>query len=212
MIQLIPEDEVISISVWKEITKTYKYELVPTKKQDVLLNQTLSTCRHLYNDSLSERKKGWENGGWNVQYNDQQDYLPILKKKNKELNNIQSQVLQNVIKRVDIAYQNFFRRVKNNKGDGKKEKVGFPRFKGYGRYDSFTFPQYGFGCDIRGKNNDIIRLSKIGDIKFIKHRKIGEIKDKYGNRVVIPYQIKTVTIKKRLTNFLSHLLLKHLQR
>jgi len=42
---------------------------------------------HLYNDSLAERKKGWENGGWNVQYNDQQNYLPILRNNNDETGN-----------------------------------------------------------------------------------------------------------------------------
>lgn len=73
MIQLIPQDEAVAISQWKEITKAYKYEMKPTKNQEVKSNQILSTCRHLYNDSLSERKKGWENGGWNVQYNDQQN-------------------------------------------------------------------------------------------------------------------------------------------
>ena len=193
MIQLISQDEVVSISQWKDITKSFKYEMKPIRNQEVKLNQTISTCRHLYNDSLAERKKGWENGGWNVQYNDQQNYLPTLRNKNDEtgkyLREIYAQVLQNVLKRVDLAYQNFFRRVKNNSESGKKEKPGFPRFKGYGRYDSFTFPQYGNGCQIIGKNNDTIRLSKIGDIKFIKHRTIGD---------GLPYLIKTVTIKKEI--------------
>jgi putative transposase len=201
MIELIPQDEVVSISKWIPIIKTYKYEMRPTKKQEVLSNQTLATCRHLYNDSLVKRKKGWENGGWNIQYNDQQNYLPEMRNKNDEtgkyLREIYAQVLQNVIKRVDIAYQNLFRRIKNSKTDsGKKEKPGFPRFKGYGRYDSFTFPQYGNGCNIidRKGNKDeignIIRLSKIGEIKFIKHREIGE------NGVAC--LIKTVTIKKEI--------------
>ena len=199
MIQLIPQDELVSISQWNDITKSYKFEMRPTRNQEIKSNQTLSTCRHLYNDLLAERKNGWENGGWNVQYNDQQDYLPILRNKNDEtgkyLREIYAQVLQNVTKRVDIAYQNFFRRVKNNKTSGTKEKPGFPRFKGYGKYDSFTYPQYGYGCQIISKNGDkndkgnIIRLSKIGDIKFIKHRIIGD-----GN----PYLIKTVTIKKEV--------------
>ena len=81
----------------------------PTKKQEVKLNQTLNTCRRLYNDILGERKDGWENGGWNIQYNDQQNYLPILRNmKNsnmlskdefgKELREIYAQTLQNVIK------------------------------------------------------------------------------------------------------------------
>src|SRR3989304_4095789 len=125
MIRPIPQDEVVSTSQWKDITKAYKFEMRPTKKQEVLMNQTLSTCRHLYNDSLDERKKGYENGGWNVQYNHQQNYLPILRNKNDEtgkyLREVYEQVEQNVIKRVDLAYQNFFRRVKNG------EKPGFPR-------------------------------------------------------------------------------------
>lgn len=108
MIPIICQDEVASISQWKEIVKSYKFEMKPTKKQEVLLNQTLCTCRHLYNDSLDERKKGYENGGWNVQYNDQQDYLPTLRNRNDEtgkfLQDVYAQVLQNVIKRVDIAY------------------------------------------------------------------------------------------------------------
>ncbi len=193
MISLIPQDEVVSISSFKEIIKAYKYEMKPTRKQEVLSNQTLSTCRYLYNDLLDERKKGYENGGWNVQHNDQQNYLPTMRNANdergKHLREIYAQVLQNVIKRVDLAYQNFFRRVKNG------EKPGYPRFKGYGRYDSFMFPQYEHGCQIvdNNRNKDekgnIIRLSKIGDIKFTKHRIIGD-----GN----PYIIKTVTIKKEV--------------
>lgn len=201
MIQSIPQDEVVSISQFKDITKAYKFDMKLTKNKEVLSNQTLSTCRHLYNDILDERKRGYENGGWNVQYNDQQNYLPEMRNRNDEtgkyLREVYEQVEQNVIKRVDIAYQNFFRRVKNNKegSNGEYKKPGHPRFKGYGRYDSFTFPQYGYGCQIvdkygnKNEKGDIIRLSKIGDIKFIKHRIIGD---------GLPYLIKTVTIKKEI--------------
>lgn len=205
MIQLIPSEEIISVSIWRSITKSYKYEMRPTKNQEVKLNQTLNTCRHLYNDILSERKDGYENGGWNIQYNDQQNYLPTLRNRTdkfgKELREIYAQVEQNVIKRVDISYQNFFRRVKNNKegSNNQYKKPGFPRFKSRNRYDSFTFPQYGNGADIRiyKSNNDkkskdrhIVRLSKIGEIKFISHREIGDSG--------IPYQIKIITIKKEI--------------
>lgn len=156
MIQLISKEEVVSISKWIPITKAYKYELKPTKNQEVKLNRTLSTCRHLYNDSLAERKDGYKNGGWNIKYKHQQNYLPTLRNmKNskvlskddfgKELRDVYEQVEQNVLKRVDIPYENFFRRVTNNKNNPKEyKKSGFPRFKGYGRYNSFTFPQYGW--------------------------------------------------------------------
>ena len=51
---------------------------------------------------------------------------------------IYSQVLQDVLRRLDKAFAAFFRRVRNG------EKPGYPRFQGEGRYDSFTYPQSGF--------------------------------------------------------------------
>jgi transposase len=37
--------------------KTYQFRIYPNKNQEVVLNKTLSTCRHLYNDSLGEKRK-----------------------------------------------------------------------------------------------------------------------------------------------------------
>ncbi len=37
--------------------RAYKFRIYPNKNQEVKLNRTLSTCRHLYNDALAERKK-----------------------------------------------------------------------------------------------------------------------------------------------------------
>jgi putative transposase len=63
---------------------------------------------------------------------------------------------------LEKAYQNFFRRVKLG-----LEKPGFPRFKGVGRYRSFTYPCYGTAAKIEG---DLLHLSKIGDIPVRLHR------------------------------------------
>jgi putative transposase len=77
--------------------------------------------------------------------------------------------LQNVATRVDLAYQAFFRRVKAKKG-----KAGFPRFKSWFRYDSFTYPQSGFKIN---EDKSVVQLSKIGRIKIKYHRPIeGKIK------------------------------------
>ncbi len=68
--------------------------------------------------------------------------------------------------RVDLAFKAFFRRVKA------RENSGYPRFKGKGRYDSFTYPQYGFKLD-----GDRLHLSKIGDVRIVLHRPVeGTIK------------------------------------
>lgn len=77
-----------------------------------------------------------------------------------------SQVLQNVQERVDLAFKAFFRRVKAG------EKLGYPRFRGYGWYASFTFKQFGFEL-----LDNSLYLSKIGTVKIILHRPIeGKIK------------------------------------
>lgn len=157
--------------------KTFKYRLFPTKTQRTRLDQTLESCRKVYNKTLAMRKDAWEQEKRNVTYYDTKKMLPIWKEEIPELKEVYSQVLQNVTERVDLAFQAFFRRVKAG------EKPGYPRFKGYGRYDSFTFTQSGF------KLNGKLTLSKIGDIKIRLHRPIEGT-------------IKTLTIQRdRLGNF-----------
>lgn len=148
--------------------KTLKYRLFPTKKQARILQQQLDECRWLYNHFLEERREAWEKEKKGIGYFQQSESLPQLKKERPSLNKVYSQVLQNVADRVDKAFQGFFRRVK------KGEKPGYPRFKGYNRYDSFTYKQAGFGWKIE---KGFLKLSKIGSIKIKLHRPIfGTIK------------------------------------
>ncbi len=82
------------------------------------------------------------------------------------LSKVYSQVLQNVTERVDLAFKAFFRRLKSG------EEPGYPRFKGYGRYDSMTYAQTGFKVD-----GEWLDLSKVGRIWMVLHRPIeGKIK------------------------------------
>jgi len=116
---------------------------------------------------MLEHRKICYKKGKSVSRIDQQNELPSIKKEFPEYNDVYSQVLQNVVNRLDRSYQNFFRRVKQG------EKPGFPRFQSYKKYNSFTYPQGGFGIT----DNNKLRLSKIGDIKIKLHRPIeGKIK------------------------------------
>lgn len=91
--------------------------------------------------------------------------IPVWKQSKPGLKNVHSQVLQEVSKRVDLAFQSFFRRCKLG------EEPGYPRFKGKGMYDSFTYTQSGFEL-----SDDKLCLSKLGDIKIKLHREVdGEI-------------------------------------
>jgi putative transposase len=92
-------------------------------------------CRHLYNWSLKERIKVYVDEQRTVTYNEQQNKLPALKKERPWFTSVYSQVLQDVLQRLDKAYQAFFRRVE------KGGEPGFPKFRKKGEWNSITYPQ-----------------------------------------------------------------------
>ncbi len=144
--------------------KTFKYRLYPTKKQETLLKQQLEELRWLWNTLLAERKVAWEERQEMVEYYDQKAELPVLKAEQRPgLKNIHSQVLQDVTLRMKHAMDAFFRRRKAG------ETPGYPRFKGKGRYDSLTYPQWENGVRL---TNTLKRItfSKVGDVKIMYHR------------------------------------------
>ncbi|WP_321416741.1 transposase [uncultured Methanomethylovorans sp.] len=146
--------------------KTYKFRIYPTKPQIRQMERSLEVCRHVYNRTLAERKQVYEETGKTLSKYTLNNLLPQWKADNPEYNEVFSQTLQEVQERVDLAFKHFFRRVKNG------EKPGYPRFKGKGWYDSFTYPQMGFKL-----KDDHIYLSKIGDVYVKFHRQIeGNIK------------------------------------
>lgn len=149
----------------------YKFRMYPNKQQEASLDLTLNTCRHLYNMALADRKNAYELEGISRTYEDQAAVL-VAEKKDGNFTGVFSQVLQDVLRRLDKSFKAFFRRVKAG------EKPGYPRFKGEGWYKSFTYPQVGFKFD-----GSKLNLSKIGSIRIFKHR---EVEGK----------IKTCTIKK----------------
>ena len=138
-----------------------KYRLKPTKAQATQLDAQLEECRQLYNHFLADRKEAWEEHQESLSYHAQATTLPALKAYCADLSLVHSQVLQNVAIRIDLAFKAFFRRCKAG------EEPGYPRFRGYGRYDSMTFPQYGNGCQL---TDGVLKLSKVGAIRVAQHR------------------------------------------
>ena len=148
------------------VRKSFRFRLRPTKKQARALQEQLDECRWLYNGLLEQRKLAHEELGISLSKYQQSMFLPLLKEERSSLNQVHSQVLQNVVDRLDKAFQAFFRRCKAG------EEAGFPRFRGMHRYNSFCYPQSGFS--LVGQE---LKLSKIGNIRIKLHRSIeGEIK------------------------------------
>jgi putative transposase len=131
------------------------------------MERTLEQCRWVYNQTLAYRKDAWEKEGRSANWYETKRLLPQWKTDRPALKNVHSQVLQNVTERVDLAFKAFFRRARQ----GEKE-LGYPRFRGQGRYDSFTYTQSGFKL-----NGNRLTLSKLGAVKVVLHRSVeGQIK------------------------------------
>ena len=141
----------------QSVRKTYKYKLKPTLEQERVLDRTLMLCRQLYNAALEERREAWRMRRISVTYYQQKAELPGIKEALPEFAEINSQVLQDVVLRIERAFQAFFRRVQAG------EKPGYPRFQGRDRYNSLTYPQVGEHGGARLDNGFLV-LSKIGRI------------------------------------------------
>lgn len=102
-------------------------------------------------------------------YLEQKRQLTQWKKVNPWYKAAHSQVTQDCVKRLHNTWEKF-----------KTKKFGFPRFKKFGRYQSFLFPQF--------KENPIkdglIKLPKIGEVEINQHRPIPDGFKVKGVRVV----------------------------
>jgi len=160
-------------------TVCYKFRLFPSKAQKTALNETLSICRLVYNSMVHERTALHEQGLKAPTFYTQAPALARWKKDHAELTTVHSQVLQNVARRVELAFQSFFRRVKAG------ETPGYPRLKGKGQYDSITYPQSGFKI-----GDSTVSLSLLGKQEQVKakiHRPVvGAVKTctvrRYGSK------------------------------
>jgi putative transposase len=100
-------------------------------------------------------------------YKHQQRQLPLIKDNKPDYKDLHSQVMQNIARKLDLAFKSFYGRVKKGK------TPGFPRFKGKGRVHSLYYPQSGFAFTTNNK----LKVSKIGSIRIKKHRALnGNIK------------------------------------
>ena len=146
--------------------KAFKYKLKVNDDFEREALRTLDVCRELYNGSIQEHRDAWEMNHISVNYHSQAIQLPEIKQERPEFRNVYSQVLQDVLRRCEKAFDAFFRRVKAG------QTPGYPRFKGKDRFNSFTYPQSGFRVE-----KDKLVLSKIGSVRMRLSRPIeGKIK------------------------------------
>ena len=156
------------------ITLTYQYKIKPTQQQIRKFEEYLNICRSVYNYAHSERKSWLESRKSLVDrcsiiseyiipadipypgYNNQAKALTLAKKEFSHLKLVNAQCLQQVLKRVDKAWNDFF----------KIPDRGFPRFKTQNRLRTLVFPQLRKNCLVQEK----VKLPSIGWIRIRQSR------------------------------------------
>ena len=122
--------------------RTYKYLLRPNDEQAKALEFLLWQSRLIYNLALEQRITTYRDTDKGIGYNSQWAHFRDLRRENSEtFGKLNASSLQHLLRRLDKAFQAFFRRVKAG------EAPGFPRFKGRNRFKSIEYT-YGDGCKL----------------------------------------------------------------
>ena len=183
--------------------KSYQYKLKLTASQRQQINRWLDMLRHQYNYLLADRFNWWKynrcdliipQGEYCLRYceigsqelrnnpdwHSQSASLPALKKQRPWYKEIYSQVLQDCVKRVKLAFDRYI------KGNSSGSRSGRPRFKNRNRYRTFTFPK------IKDENltGNQIKLPKLGVLEFIKSRDIEN-----------GFKLKTVSLSRKADGY-----------
>lgn len=183
--------------------QAFQYKLLPSTNQCQEIDRWLDMLRHQYNYLLGSRFNWWQynrsdcvipQGEFcqiacsvgsqvlrnNPDWHSQSAKLPQLKKDRPWYKDIYSQVLQDCVKRVKLAFEKYI------KGDSKGKRSGKPRFKSRNRYRTLTYPQAKDNWIVGNK----VKLPKLGLIKYVSHRPIQE-----------GFKIKTASITKKADGY-----------
>ncbi|WP_335986034.1 RNA-guided endonuclease InsQ/TnpB family protein [Glycomyces sp. MUSA5-2] len=159
------------------VKKSFKFRLRPNRHQRRALEAMLRDHCELYNAALEERRLAWSKAGVSIQYGGQSAQLRDLRRADPEGQgrwSFSSQ--QATLRRLNRAFEGFFRRVRQGGAPG------YPRFKSIRRFDSVTWPSNGDGCkwvdgDEARDSITRVRLHGVGAVRVHRHRQVeGRIK------------------------------------
>ena len=157
--------------------KAIKICIYPTVEQVDFINKQLGCCRFVYNNCLAFRKDSYQNEHISVSSSEAVKHITVLKKDNEWLKDVHSKVLQQSVRDMNQAYDNFF-----------KLHRGFPKFKSkHDNRQSCRFPKDAF-IGVRGNRIDLIKVLK--DIHF----KCSRNDERYLNRN--QDKVKSITLSK----------------
>ena len=140
--------------------KAYKFRLYPNKEQQVLLAKTFGCVRLVYNHYLAMRTTLYQETGKTLSYTKCAADLVYFKKENPFLKEVDSISLQQALRHLDAAFQNFFR----------DKSVGYPKFKSKKNHHS-SYSTVCVNNNLRLESGSIV-LPKIGNVRMRQHRSV----------------------------------------
>ena len=134
--------------------KAYKFRIYPNKTQEILIQKTFGCVRFVYNYFLDKRITAYKEDKVTLTFNKCSKELTELKQELTWLKEPDKCSLQNALKHLDIAFQNFFNR----------ENVGYPKFKSKkNRHKSYKTNFTNNNIVFEGNK---IKLPKIGKVRI----------------------------------------------
>src|SRR5450631_1405257 len=150
------------------------YRMYPSPSAETALLNMLGMHQRLYNAALEQRITAWQRMRTRVGFANQCADLTELRSADESYAGLNAQSSQVTLKRLDLAYQAFFRRAKSG------QTPGFPRFKSFGRFSGWGYKTHGDGFRFTsgdGTGHRVVRLSGIGEVKLRgRARTAGEVR------------------------------------
>ena len=141
-----------------KILKAFKFELMPNSAQIRKMKQFCGCSRFVFNRALAYQNEQYQkDNSFTFSYRKIADLLPEWRREFTWLKDCHSQVLQQSIKDLAKAFDNFF-----------AKRANFPKFKCNGEKDSFRIPQ---GFKLEQQNNRIY-LPKIGWVRYLNSQNV----------------------------------------
>jgi putative transposase len=150
--------------------RAYKFRMRPTARQHIALAGCVEGHRELYNAALQERRDAWRARRTRIRYGDQSAQLKDIRRERPDVAVWSFSSQQATLRRLDRAFDGFFRRVKGGRAPG------YPRFKGAQRFDSVEWPRDGDGARWHPDTKRVY-LQGLGQVKVTAHREVvGRVK------------------------------------
>jgi putative transposase len=147
------------------VRRAFKFRMRPTARQHIALQKCLDGHRELYNAALQERRDAWRSGRTRVRYGDQSAQLSEIRAVRPDVAVWSFSSQQATLRRLNRAFDGFFRRVKTG------AKPGYPRFKAKNRFDSVEWPKDGDGARWHPEGHRVY-LQGVGQVKVSAHREV----------------------------------------